>query len=104
MTDRKPAEVFHPGEYIKDEMEERGWSKMDVMGKAHIELLPLRGLLEEVTPVTPDVAWQLERVFGSDAQTWLNLQEAYNKGQPGPCASCDGTGVETDEREKPCRT
>lgn len=98
MSDRTPAEVFHPGKLIEDEMEARGLSNVDVVGKAHLEFLPLLELLEGTTPVTPDIAWQLERVFDIPAQTWLNMQAAYDKGQPGPCASCGGSGI---AEEKP---
>ena len=30
MIDRKPAEVFPPGDFIKEEMEERVWTQQDL--------------------------------------------------------------------------
>jgi addiction module HigA family antidote len=35
-------------------------------------------IVREVRGVTPDTALRLARFFGGDAQSWLNLQVAYD--------------------------
>lgn len=93
----KIAEAFHPGEYIADEIEARGWSretlcKMSGLGPALVD-----ELLAERRPVTSVVAYFLSKAFGTDAQTWVNLQKAFDDfhaDRPAPPAAepCDLCG------------
>jgi HTH-type transcriptional regulator/antitoxin HigA len=72
------AEVFHPGEFIKEELEARGWSNIDlaeIMGRHPNQIsLIVRGEQD----VTPETAKQLSAAFGTSAQLWLNLQSSFN--------------------------
>ena len=77
MSNRVPAEVFPPGEFIRDELEERGWSQIDlaeIIGRAP-------RLVNEVIGgkrgITPETALALGKAFGTSAQLWLNLESAY---------------------------
>jgi HTH-type transcriptional regulator/antitoxin HigA len=79
MTDRSfTAEVFHPGEFIKEELEARGWSNIDlaeIMGRHPNQIsLIVRGEQD----ITPETAKQLSAAFGTSAQLWLNLQSSFN--------------------------
>lgn len=79
MANRKPAETFHPGEYITEEMEARGLTVIDMLSR--LESLNwnqnlLRMLLGGYTPLTDRMAEDVAGVFGQDAQTWKNLQRA----------------------------
>lgn len=77
MSERRPAQVFHPGEFVADFLEEReqepnvlhcrGW------GDAEIEHL----LMGEL-PVDPFLAMHLSRIWGTSAELWLNLQGAWD--------------------------
>ena len=82
MTERSiAAEVFHPGEFIKEELEARGWSSVDlaeIMGR-HPNQISL--IITGQQDVTPETAKQLSAAFGSSAQTWLNLQSAFDLAQ-----------------------
>ena len=82
MTDRSfAAEVFHPGEFIKEELEARGWSNIDlaeVMGR-HPNQISL--IVTGEQDITPETARQLSAAFGTSAQLWLNLQSTYNLSQ-----------------------
>jgi len=56
MTQRTPAEVFAPGEFIREELEVRGWSQNDL---AAILGRPPRVVSEVVTgkrAITPETA------------------------------------------------
>ncbi len=77
MATRTPAQVFPPGEFIKEEMEARGWTQDDlatVMGRPRklvVELIAGDKLL------TPETAWDLGAAFGTGPEVWMNLESAY---------------------------
>jgi HTH-type transcriptional regulator / antitoxin HigA len=74
---RAPAEVFAPGEFIREEIEARGWTQGDL---AQILGRPLRLVNELIAgkkQVTPDTARGLAEAFGTDALYWMNLDSAY---------------------------
>lgn len=78
MTARKPAEVFPPGDFIRDELDVRGWTQGDL---AQIMGRPLQAVNEMVSgkkQITPDTALGLAKAFGDDdALYWLNLENVY---------------------------
>lgn len=72
-----PAEAFPPGEFIKDELEARGWEQRDL---ANIMGRPERLVSELVSgkrAVTAETAQQLGEAFGTGAQLWMNLEASY---------------------------
>lgn len=77
MSERIPAEVFPPGEFIRDELDARGWTQADlalILGrpsKAVSEILLAK------RAITPDTAHGLGEAFGTDPQFWMNLESAY---------------------------
>lgn len=77
MKERRPAESFPPGDFIKDELDERGWTQDDlaeIMGRP----LPLvNQLVTGKRGITPETAKGLGEAFDTGAQFWLNLQSAY---------------------------
>ena len=77
MSRRVPAEVFPPGEIIREELEARGWTQSDL---AEILGRPLVLVNEIVTgrrAITPETARGLGDAFGVDPQFFLNLESAY---------------------------
>lgn len=77
MARRIPAEMFPPGDIIKDELEERGWTQSDL---AEILGRPLTLVNEIMTgrrAITPETAKGLGDAFGVDPQFFLNLESAY---------------------------
>jgi HTH-type transcriptional regulator / antitoxin HigA len=77
MSKRIPAEVFPPGEFIRDELEARGWTQTDL---AEILGRPLKAVSEILTgkrAITPETATGLGEAFGVDPQFWMNLESAY---------------------------
>lgn len=75
---RTPAEVFPPGEFVRDELEARGWTQGDL---AQIMGRPLQFVNELVAgkkQITPETALGLAKAFGDDdALYWMNLDNVY---------------------------
>lgn len=77
MDDFSPAEVFAPGEYLKDALELRGWTQTEF---AEIIGRPTRVINEIIAgkrSVTPETARELAAGLNTSAQYWLNLEAAY---------------------------
>ncbi len=75
---RTPAEVFPPGEFIREEIEARGWTQGDL---AQIMDRPLRMVNELIAgkkQITPETARGLAMAFGDDDPLyWMNLDSAF---------------------------
>ncbi len=77
MESLKPAEVFPPGEFLKDELESRGWSQTDlaeIMGR-HVSVI--NELISAKRGLTADMAQSLADALGGSPQFWLNLESTY---------------------------
>jgi HTH-type transcriptional regulator / antitoxin HigA len=77
MNDRKPAEVFPPGEFIRDELEERGWTQSDLAKIINRPLPVVNLIIAGKKSVTPETAIGLAGAFGTSAEFWLNLETAF---------------------------
>jgi len=88
MVVRTPAEVFPPGEFIKDELAEREWTQADL---AEILGRPVQAINEIVAgkkAVTPETACGLGEAFGTGPELWLNLENSWRLSQsPGADAN-----------------
>ena len=73
------AECFPPGEYIKDEIEERGWLKEDFARMAELSIEETDALFCGKKRILLGLAQKLQRIFGCSAITFLNLQREYDK-------------------------
>lgn len=73
----KYAEVFPPGEFLKDELDARNWTQAEF---AEIIGRPTR-LINEIIAgkraVTPETAVQIGASLGTSAELWLNLESQY---------------------------
>jgi HTH-type transcriptional regulator/antitoxin HigA len=82
---RIPAEVFPPGDFIRDELNARGWTQGDL---AQIMGRPLQVVNEIVAgkkQITPETALGLAKAFGDDdALYWMNLENVYRLAQAKP--------------------
>lgn len=73
----KPAEIFPPGEFLREELEERGWTQGDL---AEILGRPLRLVNELIAGkrgITPETATGLAAALGTTPELWMNLDSAY---------------------------
>lgn len=72
-----PAEVFHPGEYLREELEERGWSEREFAEIIGRPVQALSEILNGRKDITAETAVTLSDALGTSAELWLNLQGAY---------------------------
>jgi HTH-type transcriptional regulator/antitoxin HigA len=88
---RTPAEVFSPGEFIRDELDARGWTQGDL---AQIMGRPLQFVNELVAgkkQITPETALGLAQALGDDdALYWMNLDNVYRLAQTKPADDAVG--------------
>ncbi len=69
----------HPGEILREEyMVPLELSANRLARDLRVPVTRISKILNEERSVTPDTALRLARYFGGDAQTWLNLQAAYD--------------------------
>jgi HTH-type transcriptional regulator / antitoxin HigA len=69
--------LFSPGEYLKDELEARGWTQEAF---AHILGRPYKTvnqILNGTKSITPQTAQELAAALGTSAELWMNLESAY---------------------------
>ena len=71
-----PAEAFPPGEYLRDELEERGWTVTEFAGIIGRPVQDVSEILDAEKRITPDMALSLSGALGTSAKVWLNLQTA----------------------------
>jgi HTH-type transcriptional regulator / antitoxin HigA len=81
MTDRVPAEVFPPGEFIRDELEARGWTQQDLAQILDRPLVAVNQIITGKRAITPETAKGLASAFGTSADVWLNMESAYQLSQ-----------------------
>src|ERR1700752_2554645 len=77
MNTRTPAEVFPPGEFLREELEARGWTQQEL---ADILDRPPRLISEIIAAkraITPETAKGFADAFGTAAEYWLNLESQY---------------------------
>lgn len=79
----KIAETFPPGEFLRDELEARGWSQTQL---AEIMDRPVR-LINEIIAgkkgITPETAIQLGDSLGTGPELWMNLESQYQLSKVG---------------------
>jgi len=69
----------HPGEIIRELcLEPRDLSVADAAKQLGVSRKTLYKIINGKGAVTPEMALRLELVFGSTAQTWLNMQTTYD--------------------------
>src|SRR2546423_342068 len=77
MSNRTPAEVFPPGEFIRDELSERGWTQSDLAKIMERPVSAINLIISGKKSITPGTAVELGEAFGTSPEFWLNLETAY---------------------------
>lgn len=76
INDMRPV---HPGEILRDDyLAPLGMTPHALSKALHVPPARVNDIVLERRGVTPDTALRLARYFGGDAQSWLNLQQAYD--------------------------
>ena len=75
-THRAPT---HPGEILREEfLEPLGITQTQLADAIRVSFVRVNQIIQGRRGITPDTALRLERLFGADAQFWLNLQMAVD--------------------------
>lgn len=70
---------IHPGEILREDfLLPLGLSVNALANALRIPSTRLHEIIKERRAISPDTALRLARYFGGDAQSWLNLQTAYD--------------------------
>src|ERR1700749_3958622 len=77
-NDMIPGDIFHPGEFVKDEMEARKMTQQELAVKMQISKSEMSLLLNGYRNITPVIAIKLEKIWGVDAEFWMNLQVKFD--------------------------
>jgi HTH-type transcriptional regulator / antitoxin HigA len=79
MPDQNPpvAQAFPPGDFIREELEARGWTQGDLATVIGRPLQVVNAIINGRKSITPETAVSLGAAFGTSAVFWLNLEAAY---------------------------
>ncbi|MCC3244595.1 HigA family addiction module antitoxin [Methylocystis sp. WRRC1] len=78
MSKSAPFPVDHPGTFIAEELDARGWAQADLAYILGVDVSQLNRLIKGSTDVTPDSAVALGDAFDMPAEFFLNLQKMYD--------------------------
>jgi len=78
MTDTLiPAEAFPPGEFLRDELAERGWAEGEFAEIIGRPAQTVSEILNGKKEITPETAVAIGAALGTSAELWMNLQAGY---------------------------
>lgn len=77
MSNRIPAEVFPPGEFLKDELEARGWTQVEFAEIIGRDTRLVSEVVSGKRAITPETAIAFGEALGTGPELWLNLESQY---------------------------
>ena len=77
MTASNGMQPVHPGEILRDELEELGLSASALAAELSVPTNRVTAILNGQRGITADTALRLSRYFGTSPQLWLNLQKTF---------------------------
>jgi addiction module HigA family antidote len=78
MSKRKKLAPVHPGEILKDELQELRMSANALALALRIPANRVTEIINGRRSVSADTALRLARYFGTSAQIWMNLQSRFD--------------------------
>jgi len=69
--------VILPGEYIRDEIEARGWTQVDLADVMGRPVTTVNQIINGKREITIQTAQELAAAFGTSAELWANLESQY---------------------------
>lgn len=73
-----PMSVDHPGSFLAEELEARGWSQADLSYILGMDAGQLNKLISGKAAINPDIAIALAAAFDMPAEFFMNLQKLYD--------------------------
>ncbi len=75
----KKLPAIHPGEVLREEfMKPMGLSSNALARALDVTPARINEIVREKRGISADTALRLARFFGTDVQSWLNLQQQYD--------------------------
>ena len=68
------AEVFPPGDFIREELDARGWSQGDLARIIGRPLQTVNQIINGKKTITAHTAKELGAAFGTGPEVWMNLE------------------------------
>ena len=88
MPKHRPNYVaFPPGDHIREEIEDRGWTQSDLARIMGRPVQVINELINGRKAITARTARELEAALGPSAELWMNLETSYRlykEGQADP--------------------
>ena len=78
-NDMIPNHLTHPGEILKDELDARNMSQIELVKKTGLSKSQVSQIINCERNVSPLIAIKLEQALGIKAENWLNLQSRYSR-------------------------
>ena len=78
MDNKAIAQAFPPGEFIKEELEARGWTQSDLANIMGRQNSVVSAIINGKRSVSPQVASELASAFGTTVELWMSLQASYD--------------------------
>jgi addiction module HigA family antidote len=75
----KPAEVFPPGDFLKEELEARGWSVERFAKIADVSTGTVSSIIKGKVTINEHIAVCFSKALGTSADLWLNLERDYRE-------------------------
>ena len=78
MNHRNRMRPVHPGEILREEMEELNMSARALAEALKVPANRVSSILNGTRGITADTALRLSRYLGTTPEVWMNLQKSYD--------------------------
>jgi addiction module HigA family antidote len=78
MTIKNGLPAIHPGEFLREALDERGLTQARLARAIGVSPMRISHVIKGTRPVTAELALLFGRTFGQSPQYWLNLQATYD--------------------------
>src|SRR5437870_4776428 len=98
-----PAEAFPPGEFLREELEARGWTQLDLAEILGVTPGHINDVIKGKASITPESAKALGTAFDVDPQYWMNLESIYQLWRvrtPTPSDRCSQDSSSTGDQHQ----
>ncbi len=72
-----PVHAFPPGDYLRDELEARGWTVTEFSEIIDTPIQAVSAILNASKEITPETAMAIADALGMTAEVWLNLETRH---------------------------
>ena len=76
-TEVWPDRAIHPGVYLAQELQTRSMTQTELSRRMERPVQVINEIVRGKKSVSAETALGLERVLGTSARTWMNLQSNY---------------------------